>query len=48
MSRADAQKWKGKGDLGPKKNFVLGVTSSNENFPFEIFYTHNEQKRTRF
>jgi iron complex outermembrane receptor protein len=48
MSRADAQKWKGKGDLGPKKNFVLGVTSSNENFPFEIFYTHNEQKRHDF
>ena len=48
MSQADAKKWKGKGDLGEKRNLAIGVNTGNETFPIEIFYSHNEQKKHNF
>lgn len=48
FSRADAEKWKGEGDLGPKKNIALGVSLENDNFPLEIFYSRSEQQRHNF
>jgi iron complex outermembrane recepter protein len=48
VSQANANKWKGTGDLGEKQNLAIGLTTGNDSFPLEIFYSHNEQKQYDF
>lgn len=48
LSQSDASKWKGYGDLGPRRNLALGVKGDYEPFAFEIYYSHNEHERHNF
>ena len=47
-SRADAEKWKGEGDLGPRTNVAVGVVAGEDALPVELFYNHTSQKSHDF
>lgn len=46
VSQADAKKWKGYGDLGPRQNLALGV--SYDPLSLLLLYSHNNQKQHEF
>ncbi|MDY0116935.1 MAG: TonB-dependent receptor, partial [Sulfurimonadaceae bacterium] len=46
LSQTDAKKYKGYGDLGPRRNLALGV--SYEPLSLLVLYSHNEQKQHEF
>lgn len=48
-SYTDAGKWKGKGDLGPRDHFNLGVNQQlNDNINIDVFYNFNQSERHFF
>ena len=48
-SYTKADKWKGKGDIGPRHNFTLGLTHDlGEKLYAEVFFIHNRLKRHDF
>ncbi len=48
-SYTDADKWKGKGDLGPRNHFTLGLNQQfNDNINIDLFYNFNESERHFF
>lgn len=48
LSQANGKKWKGKGNLGKKNTFTLGINYLKEDFPLTLLYSHSEQKRHDF
>jgi iron complex outermembrane recepter protein len=48
-SYTDADKWKGKGDLGPRNHFTLGLNQKcNDRINIDLFYNFNESERHFF
>ncbi|MBW2090232.1 MAG: TonB-dependent receptor [Deltaproteobacteria bacterium] len=48
-SYTNADKWKGKGDLGPRDHFILGLNQKcNDRINIDLFYNFNESERHFF